>query len=70
MGMDLVVFHESQGGVLVLSALARVEGLECVVLSMIPPLALTEGDETVPLDHQVVLALRIGEVENGNPTTL
>ncbi len=29
MGMDLVVLHESEGGALVLPALARVEGLIC-----------------------------------------
>ena len=65
-----MVLYESQGGVLGLSALARVEGLECLGLPMVPPLAPTEGDETVPLDHQVVFALRRGEAENGNPTTL
>ena len=58
-----MILHESQGGVLVLSALARVEGLKCLILPMVPPLEPTEGDETVPLDHQVVSALRIGEAE-------
>ena len=65
-----MVLHESQGGVLVLSALARVEGLQCLVLLMAPPFEPPEGDGNVPFDHQVVLALRIGEAENGNPTTL
>ncbi len=65
-----MVLHESQGGVLVLSALARVEGFECLVLPMVPPFEPSEGDEAVPFGRQVVLALRIGEVENGNPTPL
>ena len=50
MGMDLVVLHESQGSMLVPPALARVEGLECLVLPMVPPLEPTEGDEPVLLD--------------------